>query len=538
MRAVLTGLTAALALAGAGRAAAQVAEVAASPPIALSATLYRNPSRGEGSISLGRLGGFALVTETRTVHLPAGETRLRFEGVVDAIEPASAIIAGLPGGVIEKNRDAALISPEALLRAAQDAQVTLVRTNRKTGKTVRVPATIRSASPDGVVFQTAEGIEALKCAGLPETFQFSRVPAGLSSTPTLSVLTRTARPVTATVTLSYLADSFDWAANYVARLGPDGASLSLQAWVTLANSNAVGLPAARTQVVAGRLNRASAAAAPAAAPERVIARCWPSGTTSDRPTEPRVDPVHPYGFDVVPAAMPAPPLMALAAPKAAFGDLVVTAQRRSEVVPEQLGDLKLYRLPEPTTVAAAQAKQTMLFERPAVAFARLCTADLAADGEQDAAPAGILLRGKNDKAGGLGLPLPSGRVAVFGSGGLLIGETGLRDTAEGEDVELHLGTSPDVQVTQRRLAYKAGALEARPLAPQILLALRHGRTVEEVEISSARAQPTAFELRLQTYGAGKVVDADRPMGLKDGRPIFRLTVPAGGRVFVRYVVKD
>jgi hypothetical protein len=45
------------------------------------------------------LGGFALVTETRTVSLPAGENRLRFPGVADGIEPASAILAGLPGGV-------------------------------------------------------------------------------------------------------------------------------------------------------------------------------------------------------------------------------------------------------------------------------------------------------------------------------------------------------------------------------------------------------------------------------------------------------
>jgi hypothetical protein len=62
------------------------------------------------------LEGFALITETRTVHLPAGLSRLRFEGVADGIEPASAIVTGLPEGVIEKNRDAKLLSPSRCSR--------------------------------------------------------------------------------------------------------------------------------------------------------------------------------------------------------------------------------------------------------------------------------------------------------------------------------------------------------------------------------------------------------------------------------------
>ena len=61
-------------------------------PTDLSVTVYRAPYRGSGSIDLGELAGFALVSETRTVHLPAGVSRLRFEGVADGIEPASAIV--------------------------------------------------------------------------------------------------------------------------------------------------------------------------------------------------------------------------------------------------------------------------------------------------------------------------------------------------------------------------------------------------------------------------------------------------------------
>ncbi len=86
------------------------AEVAANAPSSLSVTVYRAPARESGSFDLDDLGGFALVSETRMVHLPAGASRLRFEGVADGIEPVSAIVTGLDG-IAEKNREGQLLSP-------------------------------------------------------------------------------------------------------------------------------------------------------------------------------------------------------------------------------------------------------------------------------------------------------------------------------------------------------------------------------------------------------------------------------------------
>ena len=123
--------------------------MAAENPSDLSITVYRAPDRGSGSFVLDSLGGFALISETRTVHLPAGTSRLRFEGVADGIEPASAIVTGLPD-VIEKNREGALLSPSALLTAALDNPVTLLRTDKKTGKLHRVAGRIRSDAGGGL----------------------------------------------------------------------------------------------------------------------------------------------------------------------------------------------------------------------------------------------------------------------------------------------------------------------------------------------------------------------------------------------------
>ncbi len=115
--------------------AAHAQAVAAAAPHDVSVTVYRDPDREKGGFDLDELGGFAFITETRRVVIPPGEHTLRFEGVADGIEPVSAIVTGLPSGVIEKNRDAALLSPEALVDAtqAQGGRVQLLRTDPATG---------------------------------------------------------------------------------------------------------------------------------------------------------------------------------------------------------------------------------------------------------------------------------------------------------------------------------------------------------------------------------------------------------------------
>jgi hypothetical protein len=273
--------SAALASAWIVAAPAAAGQVLAAPPSDLEVTVYRAPARSSGSIDLADLNGFALVSETRSVRLPAGLSRLRFEGVADGIEPESAIVTGLPNGVIEKNRDARLLSPQALIAAAVGRPVELLRTNRKTGRSERLIGTLLSDAT-GVVFQTAQGIEALRCSGMPETFSFE--PAvDLSARPTLSVLVRSPQARTLNVTLSYLARGFDWAADYSATLSADGTKINLGAWVTLANSNGVGFPAAHVQVVAGRVNREDGEVDPIDLGGPILAQCWPRGSTSDAP---------------------------------------------------------------------------------------------------------------------------------------------------------------------------------------------------------------------------------------------------------------
>ena len=509
--------------------AQDIRDVAASEPTDLSVTIYRNPDRDGGAIELGSLGGFAVIVETRTVQLPAGTSRLRFEGVVDGIIPASAIVTGLPGGVIEKNRDAALLSPSSLLRAARGRTLTLTRTDPASGKQVQVPAELVSASEDGVVFKTASGTESLRCSGFPETFSYSVGAEGLSARPTLSVLTTSDKPVTATVTLTYIAEGFDWNASYAAQVSPDGKTMDIGAWVTLANENSVSLTNARTQIVAGGLNREYVDRYVNDQPQ-VVARCWPAQRTHEIPLKPD----QPYVL-----VRPWQPGESIEAGFYAEEDgaIVVTAQRRSAKLQEtpvavtavaaesleQLGDLKLYRVPQPTTVGAMQMKQVRLMEQPGVPFDKIYAWSLYpypyAQAEQRGA-AQVLLRTRNDKKHHLGLPLPAGTFTIQQEHSgllMLIAEPNLGDTAEDEKVELVAGTAPDVSVLQRRVNRDGDK------------ALDY-----EFEVTNAGPDPVTFELKIDTDEGWKISGASAKSIRRDGRTVFVLRIAAGSTAKLRF----
>jgi hypothetical protein len=499
-----------LALAG-GPAAAQNVVTSAGPGH-VAVTVYREPNRPpERQPSLGWLNGYALISETRQVTLPAGESELRFEGVAGGMVPQSAIVTGFPGGVVERNRDAYLLSPATLLDRSLGRRVTIRRTSAATGAVTETEAVIRTGAEGAVVLQTRDGFEALRCTGLPETLIYGEVPAGLSARPTLSVRVRARTPVTATVTLSYLASGFDWQANYIATLAPDGRHADLFAWLTLASMDETSFVDADTQAVAGRLNRQNVEVQPREGGPLML-RCWPQSSTSDIPLgelQRRAAQQEYSGDGIVITGSRIPGNLASAAPIT-----VVNA------VQEELGDLKLYRIPEPVTVAAHSQKQVALLTRPNVQVRlvyRQRFAVMNGVAFPQEAPGRVLVT-RNRTAEGLGLPLPSGRLVLFGGDParpILLGEGSVDDRAVGEDVEVELGPSPGVTTQFRLLGYPGGRGEF------------------ELIVSNDRDQPVTFEGTLYFNR----IRADARLGRRDGFPLWVTTVPASGRSVLRFRVE-
>jgi hypothetical protein len=495
----------------------------------VSVSVYRNPERSDGGqIRLNYLRGFALISETRTIRIPAGETTIRFEGVADGILAVSAVVTGLPGGVVQKNRDAALLSPASLVDGSLGNRVRIRRTNPITGKMVEEDAVIRSGPGGRVVFQTAAGYEALRCSGLPEGLIFDGVPAGLSAKPTLSVTTRSDRATEAKVTLTYLATGFDWAANYVATINPDGKTLSLFAWLTLANSNGASFKDAQLLAIAGTLKKEGDydALVEDAPPPQLNLTCFPLGSGKNGLPQPQPEPEGRMRMDLAP-----PPVM-MTAPVTTMNaeKIVVTGSRIARQ--EDLGDLKLYRVPMRVTVAANGQKQVALLQKPSVAFKRIYEGGNQA-GHVGKGPIPMILRFQNEEKDGLGVPLPSGGLAVFEESGariLLAGQDNLRDHAVKEKVEVRVQRSTAVQ-------YQQTFLDVATLDYNKALAKGGPGGRFELRITNAKPYAIDVEWSFSSNESLQISALSAKLKRKDGDDTWFVRVPANGEAVLTYKLR-
>jgi len=504
--------------------------VEASGPAALAVTLYRDPTRGvDDAMNRDWPQGFAMITETRTVTLPPGESRIRFTGVAEGMVAVSAIVTGLPGGTIEKNRNADLLSPAALVDGTLGNRVTITRTNPATGEAMAEDAVVRTRADGGLVLQTAQGFEAVRCSGLPEKLAFDRAPPGLSAQPVFSVDTRSPAGGTYTVELTYLAWGFDWQAHYVATLEEPGrgeeVKFRLTSWLTLLNDNGQGFPDAELLVVAGKLNVVSnlqgLADPPRARP--LALTCYPIGSTAAG---------SPIDALIPPPPPPAPPPMA-----ARQESIVVTGMRAADfaasapalkAVEEALGDLKLYRVPQPVTVAAKSLKQVAFLDQDEVEgwllYEVVCSPG---ESQDEPLPGTMLLSTVNDERHGLGMALPMGGITVFEPSALgeqLVAEDRLRDYAEGQDVELELGESSQVFARCERVGGVDPDEAPTSWAP--------------MSVTLTNANRRAAQVRLVLGPSGQWQLRGLRTRIKDGEVTIEITVPGNGRREVTWEIRQ
>ena len=505
------------------------AVVEASAPSDLSVTIYRDPNRSPNqAINRNNPEGFAMVSETRTVTLPAGESTIRFIGVSEGMVGVTAIVTGLPGGTIEKNRNAELLSPAALVNGSLGNRVTITRTNSATGASKSESAIVRTRADGGLVLQTSQGFEAVRCAGVPEKLTFDGVPRNLSAKPIYSVDTRSESGGTYDVTLTYLSWGFDWQANYVATLGEkvgsDEFKMNWLSWLTLVNDNGQSFDNANLQIIAGKLNVDSdfegLADPPVARPLRLT--CYPIGSTS------RGSPVPRSGYNGAPPPPPPSPV--------GFADeaVIVTATRRTEKlqgVPlavsvvtaseESLGDLKLFRVPSRVDVSAKGMKQVAFLNKDEVKGRFLyigeCDPYEWIEDRDNPRTADMLLVTKNEEERGLGIALPQGQMNVFeptSRGPQLAATTELRDFGRGQDIELDIGDSAQVFSHCARTKEVEFDEDSRKWTKMI------------AKLTNANPHDVTMRLKLSWSGESQIRFPRHKVRVKNGYDSVEVTIPA------------
>jgi hypothetical protein len=502
-----------------------MADVISPAPDAVQVTIYRSPDVSTREL-FDSGGGLALITETRTVEIPAGTSKVVFLGVADAIVPQTAGIDGLPALILESNFDYDLLTPGAIIAKSHGERVTVVRIDPATGREVEREATIRTG-PNGVVLEVDGRAEALNCSGLAEKLIFPRVPAGLADEAKLSMTVRAEQAGRHTVQLSYLALGLDWSADYVATINPDGRTLDLVGWVTLVNRASTTFANAPAEVVAGELSRNEEETQPPGAttyPQQPA--CWPIGSfiAPPRRMPERLDRILSRSSSV------------MNSPMAVMLQEAVVTGSRIQAEMRELGDYKLYALPEPTTIAARQSKQVRFLTQDEVPFTRLYVlrvdeSELAENDFEPQRPV-VTLRLQNEKSDGLGKPLPAGIISVMEDStpgaAVLAGEHELNDTPVGLPLDLELGQAMDVWIEPRVTAERT--IEREDFNEQ------HADI--EVRLGNDKPVPIVIEYRHPADSDGfRVVSESRKHTLKYGDPQWTFRLRPGGRASLRYSIR-
>jgi hypothetical protein len=174
--------------------------------------------------------GPTLVSDRRTVTLPAGRSLLRVTGVAAQLDPATVqpLLTG-PGTaeVLEQRFRYDLGSRDRLLRQYVGQSVTLIPTDG-----APVTGTLLAAG-DTVLLQTEKGV----LVNPQGTLSVPRPEAGLATSPTLEWLVEAPTAGPYTLETRYATGGLTWIATYQAALNAAADRLAMRGWLTVDNQS-------------------------------------------------------------------------------------------------------------------------------------------------------------------------------------------------------------------------------------------------------------------------------------------------------------
>lgn len=429
-------------------------------------------------------GGLALVRDVRSVSLPQGELRVRFEDIAATVNPATVHLRSLshPGqlAVLEQNYEYDLLDPQKLLQKYVGKEVTLVRTLTENGtvKTTEVKATLLALN-NGPVWRI--GSEIVTGIGA-DHFRFPEVPDTLYSRPTLVWSLDNSGPRAQRVETAYLANDIGWTSDYVLTLDRQGHAGDLDGWVTLRNNTGTAFTNARLQLIAGELHKVEG--------------------------------------DVGRARFAA--------------DVMKAAEARQELTEQSFSEYHLYTLPRRTSVQNAETKQLALLHGTSVPVTRRYVVDgqnwYYRNRRQPGSPIKDTVRVyydfTNSAASSLGVPIPAGTVRVYQTdpdGGVqYVGEDRIGHTPKDETVTVQIGSAFDVVCERKQTDFQDLGGSTYELAYEITLRNR-------------KDQPIVVELNEPIGGDWNMVaSTHRWTKTEAWAARFDVPVAAGAEVRLRY----
>jgi hypothetical protein len=387
--------------------------------------------QAKAGVNLTVYESFALVKDRRELPdifqpdiFQKGGNRIQFRDVAATLDPASVHFRSLtdPEAMVqEQSYEFDLVHAEKLLQKYIDQAITAHTRDGKAYEGIllsydKSQLVVAADRVKGPIFVVERG-DNLK------RIQFSKLPEGLLTRPTLVWEVTATKPGKHLVEVSYIAKAIRWRADYNLVVAGDDKTINLSGWVTIENNTGTSFADAKVKLMAGETALDSRPR-------------WDSGPSYYK-TVATLPPTGKMGAD------------------------------QSQV----LGDYRYFTLPENTTIANNQIKQvelirvtkapltkTYLYDGAKVQWYRDTRYYDAGFGTEENKKVNVLLELQNRQEDNLGISLPKGKVRAYkhdADGALeFIGEDALPNTARDEKVVLYIGDAFDIVGERKQVSFK------------------------------------------------------------------------------------
>ncbi len=417
-----------------------------------------------------------MVRERRLIDLPKGRGNVRFRDVAATIVPETVQFSTLgqadAARVVEQNYEFDLVSADKLLDKYIDRDIAVVT---REGDTLK--GKLLSFDGSYLSLQTAAGIDLVPRVGHIKDIQFSALPSGLLTRPTLVWLVDGKKTGKQLVRVAYAAGRMNWHVDYRARVNQAADKMDIAGWVTVTNETGTTFKDTQVKLMAGDLHLV---------PKRQDA-----------------------------FVQPLPELGVLVEGRGALG-----------ILEKSFADFHLYELGRKTTITDHATKQIELLNIEGIPVVRKYAA------HANETRVAVLLEFKNSDqtVKGLGIPLPKGSIRVLQAGAdgnaEFVGQDAIDHTPKDEQVRVRLGYAFDLKVQRTTLATRM-TKEKEYLDQQVKLRNHKAEAVmvEVIEFVNGRREAVISE-------------NSQPFVRRDMNTlVFTVNVPANGETVVSYTVR-
>lgn len=437
--------------------------------------------------------GFALFESKISFNLKSGDNEVSLGNLPRAVDSSSVVLKPDASASIRGQRfDFAIAGQEELLRRSLGQSVVV---EQAVGTTRQTYAGILLSAGNGLTLKMSDG--RIKVLSDYSNFELPRMPDGVANEPTMRWSINSGSTGSQNFSLSYATSGLAWRAEYLvnARGFAKDCKMDIEGAAMVVNRSGADFKNVMLTLVAGQPNRA-----PQAGPEIMQMTSAPTSRNkvmmSDGAPEPQAS--GEYQAYKLPNAGSLPQGSVQRLPLVNPAENI-TCERRYETS-FNMGE---WKPPYP-----------------------IIDANYGAAEGQDL-PVLATLRFKNNKASGLGIPLPAGRVRMF-DGKDFLGEANLAHTAANQDVTLQIGNVFDLKSTRSREDFQID---------------RDGRTmVEKVSIKLNNAKKQAVTIRvtenLPRWTSWEMVSSSVPFEKRSAQSVtFDVAMPAETESTLTYTVR-